>query len=286
MTFVSYAQNFEDVMLWRALRDVEAGYYVDVGAQDPKTHSVTRAFYDRGWRGINIEPVKEWFDQLESQRPDDTNLRIAVASEPGRHIFYEVPGTGLSTFDRETAERHQRERGFVFVETSIEVRTLTEVIQQVGLTDIHFLKVDVEGAERSVLEGLDLELIRPWIIVVEATMPLTETDNSSDWDGILLRSRYQFVHFDGLNRFYVAVERGALVAQFDRPQNVFDDFVPIALVDCQEELGKAREALAAAESRAAHAEAIVQDIYHSLSWKLAWPLRVLERVYRAWMHHE
>ena len=44
MTFVSYAQNMEDVMLWRALKDVDQGFYVDVGANDPNVHSVTKAF--------------------------------------------------------------------------------------------------------------------------------------------------------------------------------------------------------------------------------------------------
>ena len=36
MPFISYAQNYEDVILWRALRDVEQGFYVDVGAADPE----------------------------------------------------------------------------------------------------------------------------------------------------------------------------------------------------------------------------------------------------------
>ena len=63
MTFISYAQNFEDVILRRALKDIEKGFYVDVGAHDPVIDSVTKAFYDLGWRGINIEPVKEWFEK-------------------------------------------------------------------------------------------------------------------------------------------------------------------------------------------------------------------------------
>ncbi|MCU0506725.1 MAG: FkbM family methyltransferase, partial [Chloroflexi bacterium] len=51
--FVSHAQNLEDVMLWRALGDVGAGFYVDVGAFSPTEDSVTLAFSERGWRGIN-----------------------------------------------------------------------------------------------------------------------------------------------------------------------------------------------------------------------------------------
>ena len=54
MTFVSYAQNFEDVMLHRALNHVVRGFYIDVGAADPEALSVTKAFYDNGWHGINV----------------------------------------------------------------------------------------------------------------------------------------------------------------------------------------------------------------------------------------
>ena len=56
MSIVSYSQNFEDVMLWRALKDVENGFYIDVGANHPAIDSVTKLFYENGWSGINIEP--------------------------------------------------------------------------------------------------------------------------------------------------------------------------------------------------------------------------------------
>ena len=58
MPFLSYAQNMEDVMLHRALREVKQGFYVDVGANSPDLQSVTKAFYQAGWRGINIERIR------------------------------------------------------------------------------------------------------------------------------------------------------------------------------------------------------------------------------------
>lgn len=57
MTLTSYAQNFEDVILWRVLRHVERGTYIDLGAQDPVADSVSLAFYENGWRGLHVEPV-------------------------------------------------------------------------------------------------------------------------------------------------------------------------------------------------------------------------------------
>src|SRR5687767_2416808 len=99
MTFISYAQNCEDVMLYRALREVEHGFYVDVGANSPEVDSVTRAFYERGWRGINIEPMTVCHEQLAAARPRDINLPIALGETSGAICFHDIPGTGLSTID-------------------------------------------------------------------------------------------------------------------------------------------------------------------------------------------
>ncbi len=91
----SYAQALEDVVLFRALRCVEKGFWIDVGANHPLHHSVTKTFSVRGWRGINIEPVSEWFIELVKDRPNDINLNIAVSSFDGVIELHEIAGTGL-----------------------------------------------------------------------------------------------------------------------------------------------------------------------------------------------
>ena len=55
-TVWSYSQEGEDLVLRRYLEGRTSGFYVDVGAHDPKRFSNTHLFYERGWRGINIEP--------------------------------------------------------------------------------------------------------------------------------------------------------------------------------------------------------------------------------------
>ena len=174
--FVSYAQNFEDVMLWRALSGVEGGTYVDVGAYHPVEDAVTKAFYDRGWRGINIEPVEELLRRFVEERPRDINLGVALGNAAGKLTLYEVPGTGLSTSEQEIARRHA-EQGFEVRLRVVPCTTLDEVLREHRIGEVHFLKVDVEGAERAVLEGASFDDVRPWIVVVEATAP-----NSPDKD--------------------------------------------------------------------------------------------------------
>src|SRR3954447_4540553 len=100
---VSHAQNFEDVMLARALRDLETGFYVDVGAWDPNIETVTRHFYEMGWRGINVEPAPAYHAMLETARPRDINLRIAAGKENGQTAFTVIDGTGMSTLDASVA---------------------------------------------------------------------------------------------------------------------------------------------------------------------------------------
>jgi FkbM family methyltransferase len=226
MTFISYAQNYEDLMLFRALREVGQGFYVDVGANSPDEHSVTRAFYERGWRGINIEPVMEFHQQLLAARPRDVNLPIAVADKTGFIDFYDVPGTGLSTISPRIAENH-RAAGYEVVKRNVVVETLDEVFKKYVSGDIHFLKIDVEGLEGSVLRGVSLDDVRPWIIVVEATEVLSEVQNHASWEPLLKDRGYSFVYFDGLNRFYVAREHSDLSRFFQSPPNVFDDWMRV-----------------------------------------------------------
>lgn len=224
MTFISYAQNYEDVMLWRALKDIENGFYVDVGANDPTIDSVTKAFYDQGWRGINIEPVQQYYQRLSDERPSDINLPVGVADKEEELTFYEIAETGLSTLDKETAEQH-RQDGWEITERKISVLTLDQIFEEHVNGPIHFLKIDVEGAEGKVLQGLDLSDWRPWIVVIEATKPGSTEVDFLTWKPLLTAQEYEMVYFDGLNRFYVANEISPLKKSFKTPPNVFDNFV-------------------------------------------------------------
>lgn len=223
MSFTSHAQNFEDVMLWRALKHIEQGCYVDVGAQHPVIDSVSKAFYEHGWRGIHIEPVPDYAELLRMDRPDETVLQVALSDAEGTLDLYVIPGTGLSTAVEAYAQRHQAERQFERQRISVPVITLKSALQPFAGKQIHWLKIDVEGLEVQVLKGWDSQVSRPWVILVEATIPGSAETDYAAWDGILTAANYAFVYFDGLNRFYVAQEHLELSAAFHSPPNVFDE---------------------------------------------------------------
>src|ERR1700735_2333234 len=123
---ISYAQNREDVLLWRVLRDFPNGFYIDVGAEDPTRNSVTRAFYERGWRGINVEPVPAHCDELSNKRSRDLTLQVAMGDRVGWSTLYEFAETGLSTLVEEVASRH-RSKGFHSIERRVPMLTLASL---------------------------------------------------------------------------------------------------------------------------------------------------------------
>ena len=223
---VSYAYNREDVLLERLFRDLDTGFYIDVGAGHPTKGSLTRHFYDRGWRGLNLEPAATLFDSLQSERPEDNNLRVAISNRSGSVNLYEFAGQewGLSTLSYEQAERHAR-AGLQYETRTVRSATLTEIFEENVTGEIQFLSIDVEGHAAEVLQGGDWSRWRPWVLVIEATQPMTQIPTHHDWEPQLLDSNYLFAYFDGLNRFYVRAEEAHLLECFRTPVNLFDGFI-------------------------------------------------------------
>ena len=226
MTIISYAQNFEDVMLFRALREIEQGFYIDIGAFAPDAGNITKLFYDRGWHGLNIAPTPCWLEQLKARRERDINLGMVISDHEGTAPFHVLGETGFSSTNDSIMDL-QAAADLPASELRVPVTTLQDLWRQhvPEAQEVHFLKIDVEGEEARVIRGGDWNSHRPWIVVVKATLPNSKIPNHDEWEPVLLGHRYRFVYWDGLKRFYVAEEHAALAAAFTAPPNVFDGFV-------------------------------------------------------------
>ncbi len=210
-------------MLWRALSHVGKGFYIDVGAQDPLVDSVSLAFYEHGWRGIHVVPTPFYAEALRQARPEDVVIQAAVGAGPTILPFFEIPGTGISTADPAIAEQH-RQRGFDVKEITVSCLPLSAILEARPGQDVHWLKIDVEGFEEQVLGSWGTCSVRPWIVVVESTLPLTQIESHGRWEPILVHYGYDLVYFDGLNRYYVCQMHSELKGAFLSPPNVFDNF--------------------------------------------------------------
>lgn len=228
---VSYAQNFEDVILQRIFKSKDKGTYVDVGAFDPYLKSVTNFFYRKGWTGINVDLCEENIGKFKKYRPKDVNICVAIGSESAEEVFYIQPGTTRSTKLKELGEDYKNRGRDVQVET-LQTSSLTDLLLKNKIREIDFLSVDVEGSELDVFKGLDFNKFKPTVILAEATYPETSVASWKDWDKILQEASYECAYFDGLNRFYVQVTNLPLKDFFKLPPNYFDNFIKHEQIIC------------------------------------------------------
>lgn len=197
---VSYAQNREDIILSGFFPDEKDGFYVDVGANDPIVDSVTKYFYGIGWRGLNIEPLKQHYQALKKDRPRDINSNVGVGDKTGELVLREYTnGTGLSTFAQGMKDSYkdgQNQNAVEYIDHTVKIQPIHTIFEEQKITKISFMKVDVEGFEYEVLVGNDWKKFRPEVICIEAN------HIEKDWHKILKDNGYTCSFFDGLNEYY------------------------------------------------------------------------------------
>ncbi len=237
---ISYAQNFEDVMLARVFKGQASGFYIDVGVFHPTADSVTKHFYDLGWSGINIEALPKQFELILQARPRDINIQAAASTQPGPLRFHSVRDTGLSTARSDYAEMHA-DAGFAVEALEVPTVSLASVCKEHAHGKIiDFMKIDVEGAEADVVNSADWQTYRPKVVVIEATIPGSPEPAFAEWEPTITNAAYSFCYFDGLNRWYVREEDAQLQSAFHAPPNFFDHYKLARIVELEDEVNRLR----------------------------------------------
>ena len=203
---LSYTQNMEDYHLALAFAGQEQGFYIDVGAGHPVADNVSLWFYERGWRGLVAEPIPELAALYPNIRPRDQVYEGLIGRVNGMVDFFHVDRLhGFSTTIQNHAEG-AKDFGAAYRRLQLPMMTLEKICEKYQITQIDFLKIDVEGAESDVLAGNDWSRFRPRVIVAEAVTPGKGEPAWEAFEPMLLANGYRFRLFDTLNRFYVANE--------------------------------------------------------------------------------
>ena len=241
-----YAQNFEDAYLWRCFGKRKNGFFIDVGAEQPVIDSVTYKLYLNGWRGINIEPQPEYFKQLESMRPEDINLNLAIglAEDASLDFYTTTNAIGLAGFG-ESARNELIKQGYTAEKIKVEVNSLDNVCSDQNVREIDFLKIDVEGHELQVLRSFSFTTIRPKLVIIEATKPNTSSlrEDNQAIGAFMEEKKYCKIFFDGLNEWWAEQNSRDLQKHFLLPVNCLDGISPSSIeghrllaVDAQKKL--------------------------------------------------
>ncbi len=166
--FKSYSQEGEDMVLKRFFGKQRNGFYVDVGAYQPRKFSNTCHFYELGWRGINIDAMPGSMKVFMRERPRDSNLELAIADTTEPLEYYLFEEQALNGFSKSLSELKAQTQAITGTK-KITPRPLREVLEQHVPADTHidFLSVDAEGADLSVLQSNDWTKYRPTLVLAE-----------------------------------------------------------------------------------------------------------------------
>jgi FkbM family methyltransferase len=165
-TFEYYSQENQDRYLnEQVFKGFKDGFYVDVGAHDGININNTYFFEKHlDWEGICIEPLPEIFSQLQTNRPNSTNINKAICLFEGNVDFYKNSGytemlSGIaSTYDKRHKERLNYENNVMGSSTeiiSVKSTKLSTVLKNIN--HVHYLSIDVEGAEFHVIQSIDFD---------------------------------------------------------------------------------------------------------------------------------
>jgi FkbM family methyltransferase len=198
---LSYSQCGEDLIVKFIFDDLKVvnPSYMDVGALSPYLFSNTAIFYDRGSKGINIEPDPSLFKKFARYRNKDVNLNIGVASEEGELDFYIISQPTMNTFSRDAAERLERDHGFeIAAIKKIKVDTVQNIVNNYcGGVFPDYLSLDVEGMDAEILRSIDYENSSPIVICVETISYSTNGNGIKDYQLVeFLKSKGYMVFAD------------------------------------------------------------------------------------------
>jgi FkbM family methyltransferase len=165
----SWSLNNLDRKLNKYLK-TKNGYFIELGANDGISQSNTMYLEKYlGWNGLLIEPHLPNFEKLTRNRsPQNQYCNCACVAFDYKNINYRYVYSNLMTIgiddENEIEDRiAHAEKGSIYLERgeinktlTSKARTLDSVLREFNSPNfIDFMSLDVEGAELSVLRGID-----------------------------------------------------------------------------------------------------------------------------------
>ncbi len=182
---ISYSQEGEDLLLWRIISRLQGsapGRYVDIGCNHPWKFSNTAFFYQRGWRGIAIDPNPLFKNLFRTERPEDFFLNCGVGTQSESSSYFTFANHLYNTFSKANADEIARTGLSNLVEIKeIPIRTINDILSEYNSINpkIDLLSVDCEGMDLEILCQFDFMANRPTYVIVERdkiSPPFAEND--------------------------------------------------------------------------------------------------------------
>ncbi len=176
-----YGQDEEDRYAFETFfRNTTGGTYLEIGALDGVALSNTLFFArQKGWKGILIEPGKDMYQHLVKNRASDVCVNAAICPKStSLHYVEDYAVGGIIEFMSDDF-RKQHHAGVNITDLPVlPCVPLSLLFTKLGVQQIDFFSLDVEGAELQVLSTIDYSSTQIGVLVVEADATSTAKDKA------------------------------------------------------------------------------------------------------------
>ncbi len=189
------------------------GFFIEVGANDPKGGSQTWLLEQKGWRGILVEPQSAFYQRLLKERPHSRIYRAACGSpeKRGTATLHLAAHDGFPTLQPQV-DSHGIE--FSGTET-VDLMTLDDILAKENNPKVDFVSIDVEGQELEVLSGFSLDRHKPALVLIEDGVRNLDKHRHMTGRG------YKLVKRTVLNNWYVPRETVFTMSTFGERLELF-----------------------------------------------------------------
>ncbi|MFX1392241.1 MAG: FkbM family methyltransferase [Promethearchaeota archaeon] len=167
-----YSQYGQDVLLNEIFKEKTNGIFVEVGCLDGRQFSNTLMFEEKGWKGLCIEANVKFINHLKKNRPNSIICHCAAGDSDKNNVFFYANKLGiLSTLNSSLEDFFRityRDLFFGFEKQLVNKRRLDSLFKEYNITKIDILSIDVEGTEFDVLKGIDFNIFKPRVILIES----------------------------------------------------------------------------------------------------------------------
>jgi FkbM family methyltransferase len=140
---------------------IRDGYFVDIGSADGEEISNTRRLEDEGWTGICIDPFPR-----NMQHRSCKTFAEAVDSQGGRTVKFQSPGDfagGIVDYAGWWVSDSDKRKA-----VELKTATIGDILERANAPEyIHYLNIDIEGAEYEALRVFPFDRYRIGAITVE-----------------------------------------------------------------------------------------------------------------------
>lgn len=183
-------------VLVKMFPSVTDGFFLDVGSGHGTIGSNTKALEERGWSGICVDPFPTFMEGRTCQ-----TFKDVVSATAGQTVkFHTHSGLGgIADTLGKWKEEAQKSPAVELTTT-----TLGDILARANApTFIHFLSLDIEGAELDALKGMDLNKYRFGAMAIEHN---DEEPKRTDIINYLRQHGYERVHTYRQDDFFAPAE--------------------------------------------------------------------------------